>query len=123
MADHELITAIVNLRKPKRVPTLKTFHDLCSYSCDTFRSLLWQEKNELNKIFVTDDIETHADMFTEYFTLCLNKCTPLITKAVRRLSAPWINYSIKVLISQRDNTQLHLKNIDITFSCKMNITF
>lgn len=95
VADHELITATVNLRKPKRVPTFKTFRDLRSYSSDTFCSLLWQESNELNRIFDTDNVETQADIFTKCFMACLDKCAPLVTKQVRRPPAPWINESVK----------------------------
>ena len=110
VADHELITATVNLKKPKRLPTFKTFRDLRSYSSDTFCSLLWQESNTFNKIFYTDNVETQADIFTKCFTACLDKCAPLVTKQVRRPPAPWINESVKKLMSQRDSTQLRLKN-------------
>lgn len=88
VADHELITVTVNLRKEKRIPNFKTFRDLRFYSPDLLYNLLLQEVHQLDKILTTDNVETQGDIFTTYFMKCLNECAPLVTKKVRRPPAP-----------------------------------
>lgn len=110
VADHELITVTVNLQKPKRAPTLKTFRDLHFYSIERFCNLLRHESYELDKIFLTDNVETQTDIFTTCFMKCLDKCAPLVTSEVKRPSAPWINAPLKELMRERNNVQSRLKN-------------
>ncbi len=57
VADHELTTAIINLRKPKRVSTNKTFRDLKDYSPDVICNFIDYESLTLNQIFTTDNID------------------------------------------------------------------
>ena len=110
VADHELITVTVNLKKPKRPPTIKTFRDLTTYSPDLLSCLLKQQSYNLNKIFTTDNVDTQVNIFTNIFNNCLDDCAPLTTKEVKRPFAPWIDENLRALMHERDTTQKHLKN-------------
>lgn len=57
VADHNLITATINLRRPKHKPEMKTFRQLKKYS-DYLRNLWMSESVELNKTFHSDNIDT-----------------------------------------------------------------
>lgn len=110
VADHELITVTVNLKKTKRPPTIKTFRDLTTYSPDLLSCLLKQQSYNLNKIFTTDNVDTQVNIFTNIFNNCLDDCAPLTTKEVKRPFAPWIDENLRALMHERDTTQKHLKN-------------
>ena len=121
VADHELVTATINLKKPKRAPVFKTFRDLRFYSSDTFCDLLRQESTELDKIFATDNVETQVDIFTRCFTKCLNECAPLVNREIRRSSAPWINADLQGLMRERNITHMRIRMTGIMLTCRMNI--
>ena len=110
LADHELISIYINLQRPKRSPIMKTTRDLRSYSPSIFCNLLRQENQTLNEVFNTDDVEKQVRIFTDIFSECLNKCAPLVTKEVKRPSAPWINENLRKLMSERNTLQKLLKN-------------
>ena len=110
VADHELITVTINLRKAKPVPTVKTFRELRNYSPEFLCNLLYQESANLNKIFRTDNTETQVNIFTECFNRCLNVCAPLVTREVKRPPAPWITHDLRIKMHERNTTHTHLKN-------------
>ena len=105
VADHELISVTVNLKKPKRLPTVKTFRDLTTYSPETLCTLLRQQSHILNRIFTTDNVDTQVNIFTNTFNNCLDKCAPLVTKEVKRPFAPWISEHLRALMRERDTAQ------------------
>ncbi len=57
IADHDLITATIDIRKPKRAATIKTFRHLGAHSKDAFCNAVLSYTSELN-INRTDDIDT-----------------------------------------------------------------
>ena len=103
VADHELITVTVNLKKPKRTPTIRTFRELRSYTPDILCGLLLQDVNNLNNIFKTDDVDKQVNIFTDSFSKCLNTSAPLTTKKVKRPFAPWIDNDLRSLIHEKNN--------------------
>ncbi len=110
IADHDLITATVNLKKPPRqAPQVKTSRHLTGYSPIAFCDLLINESYKLTQIFHTDNVDTQVNIFTDTFNQCLNTCAPLVTKVVRRPFAPWINDSIEAAIGHRNEIQRKLK--------------
>lgn len=110
VADHELITATVNLNKPKRQPTVKTFRDLRCYTPGVLCNLLMNERHNLTNVFKTDDVERQITIFTDTFNKCVNDCAPMVTREVKRPFAPWIDINLKTLMQERNNVQMHLKN-------------
>ena len=110
VADHELITVTLNLEKPKRLPCVKTFRDLSSYSPNIFQNLLRNEGHNLRNIFMTDDVDSQVTIFTDVFNKCMNKCAPMVTREVKRPFAPWIDENLKALMSERNKIQKQLKN-------------
>ncbi len=109
IADHELITVTTNLRRPNRTPVIKTFRELRNYSQDIFCNLLLLETHKLNEIFANDTVDLQVHIFTETFNNCLNKCAPIVTKEIKRPSAPWMNDDLKRLIQERNNVHKFLK--------------
>ncbi len=55
IADHDLISIVVSIRKPKRKPLTRTFRHLGGYSSDILYTLLMSESHTLNQIMETDD--------------------------------------------------------------------
>ncbi len=90
VGDHELITITVDLKKTKRQPVVKTFHELRNYSPEKFCNLLQSESHNVNKIFTTDNVVTQIHIFNEHFIKCLEACANIVTKEVKRPFAPWI---------------------------------
>ena len=110
IADHDLITINVNLRKPKRAPaTTKVTRYMADYSPATFCNILRQECDALREIFNTDDVNKQVNIFTDIFRCCLNACAPLKTIKVRRPHAPWMTDDIKSVMRERNNAQALLK--------------
>lgn len=48
VADHDLVTATIDIRKPKREPVFKTFRKLKNYSPESLCSLFINESDSLN---------------------------------------------------------------------------
>ncbi len=57
IANHDLITATVNITKPKRQPVIQTFRHLGAYSKDVFCDALLTATPALNVISSTDDVD------------------------------------------------------------------
>lgn len=109
VADHDLISVSADISKPKRTLITKTFRDLGEYNSDNLRSLLLNEEHTLNQIFQTDNVDKQVDLLTSVFTRSLDKCAPIVTKEIRRPSAPWMNDNIREAIKARNNAQIILK--------------
>ncbi len=109
IADHDLISVQINVKKPKRQPNVRTFCHFRDYSKDIFSSILLQNSPAMNKIFVTDNVNEQVNIFTNIFIECLDKCAPIVTKVVRRPSAPWMSDAICQAIEARNRVRTKLK--------------
>lgn len=109
IADHELITAKLNLRKPKRQPESKTFRSLINYDPTTLCNLILEETYTLNKINNTDDVNLQVEIITEVLNKSIDTCAPMVTKMIRRPPAPWMDVNIKSAIEERNIIQRQLK--------------
>ena len=109
IADHDLITAAINITKPKRNTVIKTLRHLGAYSNDALCNALLTETPTLNKIHLTDDVDTQVNILTSTFTNCLDRCAPIVTKEIKRPPAPWINDDIRSAMAARNALQLRLK--------------
>lgn len=97
VGDHDLVTATLNLSKPKRQPTIKTFRQLKHYSPNVLCNILLERISTLEKIFKTDNVNDQLD-----------ECA-LVTKEVKRPLASYINDNLRALIHRRNCAQTNLK--------------
>ncbi len=104
-----LISIVVDVSKLKRQPVIRTFHHLGNYSNDAFCSSRLQSIHCFNRILLTDDVNTHVDIFTATFIDCLNECAPFVTKEVKRPFAPWMNDELWEAMRIRNDTRNQLK--------------
>ncbi|MEL6987305.1 MAG: endonuclease/exonuclease/phosphatase family protein, partial [Bacteroidota bacterium] len=109
IADHDLVTARISYRKPKRIPKVKTFRSLRNYSQNKLCNMILNEVHSLNEMFRTDDVNNQVEIFTEILYYCINTCAPTVTKVITRPNAPWINDDIKESINKRNELQKLLK--------------
>ena len=109
IADHDLISIQIDIKKPKRQSIRKTFRCLKEYNQDYFCDTLLNETTTLNYILNTDNINTQVEIFTNAFNKCLNVCAPILTKEIRRPPNPWITNDIKQVIKLRNKLQKDLK--------------
>ena len=110
IADHDLITVTINVRKEKRTPPTKTFRSLAKYSKDIFCQLLLDHTYLLRIILDNSSVNIQVQIFNRVFINCLDTCAPIVTKIIRRPPAPWINMQIKDAMSLRDRLQIEFKN-------------
>ena len=110
VADHELISAVINIRKPKHEPIMRTFRSHRNYSQNLFCSLLLDKAHTLNAILNTDNVNYQVSTFTEVFNNCLDECAPIVTKEITRPPAPWIDDNLKKCISEKNELKSRLKN-------------
>ncbi len=109
IADHELITVIIDMKKPKRPLVTKTFRDLKFYDKDKFCESLLHNTLELNKILATDNVNDQVNILTLVFNKCLDNIAPMVTREIKRPPAPWINNEIREYMILRNATQRNLK--------------
>ena len=57
IADHNIITAFINVKKPKRAPITCTYRSMKNYSKDRFCELLAKNIDVLNNIPQTDNVD------------------------------------------------------------------
>ena len=98
IADHEMLSFIVNIRKPKYKPETRTFRSRKNYSQDIFCGLLLDEVPLLNRILDTDNVNTQVDILTKSFIKCLDQCAPLVTSEINQPFAPWIDQDLRNII-------------------------
>ncbi len=63
----------------------------------------------MNNIFLTDDVDKKVCIFNDVFTKCLDKCVPIVTKAVKGRPAPWMSDEIREAMQDRNELQQELK--------------
>ena len=110
IADHETISIIVNIHKPKKVPEIRTYRCRKNYSQNTFCELLLNRCNVLNGILNTDDANLQVAIFSETFNECLDLCASLVAREITRPFAPWIGQELRETIKEKNMLQLKLKN-------------
>ncbi|XP_068205877.1 uncharacterized protein [Palaemon carinicauda] len=101
IADHEAISILVNMKKPKHSPIYKTFCCLRTTYCN----LLLNEVNTLNTILHADDVSIQVNTLTNVMNLCIDTYAPIVTRQLLRPPAPWISEQIRSVIKERDQTQ------------------
>lgn len=109
IADHDLVSVIVDITKPKRQPEIRTLRNLKDYNKDMFCNKILNEVPSLNTILQTDDVNKQVEVFNDVFIKCLNECAPVVTKEVRRPYAPWIGEDITLAMGIRNDLQKSLK--------------
>ena len=109
IADHELITVTINLRKDKPKPKCKTFRSLKNYTCERLCDLLLTNTPILNSIISTDDVDEQVNTVTETLMNSIDTIAPEETKIIYRPPAPWISQDIKNAIEERDSIRDRLK--------------
>ena len=109
VADHEQISFCINIKKPKHEQVIKTFRCLKSYSAEILCNLLLDQTFVLNTIFNTDDVNIQVGIFNNTFNNALDKCTPIVTREIKRPKAPWINDDLKLEMIERNEIQKRLK--------------
>ena len=100
VTDHEIISIIVNIHKPKKVPEIRTYRCRKNYSQNTFCELLLNRCNVLNGILNTDDANLQVAIFSETFNECLDLCAPLVTREITRPFVPWISQKLRETIRE-----------------------
>ena len=110
IADHDLISIKVNIRKPKRQPLTKTFRHLGKYNKDTLCEILLLESHNLKQIMETDDADLEINIFNDTFTRCLHKCAPFVTKEITKPFSPLFNEDLRQAIKKREDMRKKLKN-------------
>ena len=110
VADHELITLTINVRREKAQPVYRTFRSLRNYSCESFCDDLLCKTSELNKILGSDDIDCQVEIVTKILSDSIDSIAPEQTIILTRPPAPWLNQDIKLAIAERDSLHKQLKN-------------
>ena len=109
VADHEVISLIIDIRKPKKEPVTRTFRTHRNYSQDIFCNLLLDNSYTLNGILFTDNVSLQVDIFSRVFNNCLDECAPMVTTEITRPPAPWIDDDLKKCICEKNELKLRLK--------------
>ncbi len=109
IADHDLISVTVNVTKPKRQPVKRTFCHLGGYCQFKLCSLFHENFHAMNNILFTDDVNKQVELFTEVFIKCLDACSPIVSKEIKRSFAPWVNDNLRRAMKIRNNAQRKLK--------------
>ena len=109
VADHEMISVVINIRKPKPSPQTITYRCHKNYNANDFCELLLIETPVLNAILNTDDVHRQVHIFTETFNVCLNRSAPIVTREIERPFAPWIDGDLKRSIYDKNKLQTSLK--------------
>ena len=110
IADHEVTSMLINIRKPKNKPVIRTYRCRKNYTQDLFCNLLLNENLTLNDILYTDNVNIQVDILTVTFNKCLNECAPIVTREITRPFSPWINQALRRIIDNKNVLKLRLKN-------------
>ena len=110
IADHEIISIIINIRKPKQEPETRTYRSRRNYNQSTFCNLLLNKTQSLNGILDTDNVNNQVRILTDVFIECLDECAPLVTNEITRPFAPWLDDNLKKCIAEKNELRSRLKD-------------
>ena len=110
IADHEAISMLINIRKPKNKPEIRTYRCCKNYTSNIFCNLLLNETPSLNKILSTDDVNIQVDILTGTFNSSLDECAPIVTREITRPFSPWIDQTLKNIIDNKNELKYILKS-------------
>ena len=124
VADHEMISVTINIRKSKPAPQIITYRSSKNYCQNDFCNLLLGHSYILNDILCTDNVNFQVKTFTEVFIKCLDICAPIVTVEITRPPAPWIDDTLRKAITEKNKLQAKLKtdrcNPDLSFQFKQS---
>ena len=66
IADHELITLIINVRKERTKPAYKTYCSLKNCTSENFCDILLEKTSMQNRIIGTGDVDVQASTVTSF---------------------------------------------------------
>lgn len=101
---------MLNLKKTKRPPVIKTFRDFKHYNHQSFCELILSKESTLSNISLTDNVNDQVTILTEVIKSSIDALAPYVTRTVRRPPAPWINDDIQRAINDRNNANQALKS-------------
>ncbi len=102
-------TTTIDIKKPKHAATVKTFRHIGTYSKDAFCNAVLSYASEINKIYLTNDIDTQVDILPTVITRSLDECAPVVTTKINKPFAPWINTEIRSAMTARNALQERFK--------------
>ena len=82
VADHELISITINVRKEKRETVYKTYRNFSNYSSHLLCEDLSSKTLELNSILRTDDVDPQVDITATTLTKSINYLAPVETRKI-----------------------------------------
>ena len=109
IADHELISITINVRKEKKKPVYKVIRNFSNYSIDIFCDVLLSKTPVFNRILGTDDVDAQVELVTNGLSEAIDSTAPEESRLITRPPAPWITNDIKIQIKERDKIRDHLK--------------
>ncbi len=109
IADHNLISATINLHKPKHQPLIVTKRQLRNYSPALLCNTLCRETSSPRTDFATYDIDLQTNILTNTFRSCLDLCALMVSTNIRRPHAPWLTDKILQLMNERNAKEINLK--------------
>lgn len=83
-AAHGLRSITVSVTKHKRQAVKRTFRYPGGCCILKLFSLVLENSHDMSEIFLTDDVNKQAGIFTKVFMKCLDVCTPIGTKAINK---------------------------------------
>ncbi len=109
IADHDLVSLMINIHKPTKQAAVKSTRNFKGYHKDILCSLLCDNVQYLNRIFLTDDVDRQVGIFNDVFMNCIDMCAPMTTKVVRERPMPWIDGDVREAMKSRNDLQKQLK--------------
>lgn len=110
ISDHDLISIMINITKPRRKPIIKTFRQFKNYDKLTLSNLILSEHHNFNKILDTDNVNTQVNIFNKNFIKCLDRCAPIVTKEIKRPHKPWFTDELKAVINNKNKIHNDLRS-------------
>ena len=102
-SDHMMISSKINLRREKTEPLMIISRCHSNYKPEKLMEKLTEGKSreELRKIFNTDDVNMQTEIFTNVISQALNECAPVKKMIIRRPPNKWITDEIKKEINKK----------------------
>ncbi len=109
IADHDQVTATINITKLERLPVTRVSRHLGAYSKESLCNALLTTEPALRSIPLTNDVDAQVDILTSVFTSCLDHCAAVAITIVNKPFAPWLNDDVRSAMDTWNDLQSRLK--------------
>lgn len=107
IADHDLTYAVLDSKKPEKVPQYLNIRDFSNFQVDLFREDL--RNSSLQSMYRVPDIDQKVQILNNIISQLYDRFAPFRNIRVTKPRSPWLTDNVRLVMSLRDRAKAKYK--------------